>query len=137
MFWRQEFDFDFPGLENVIFDDFCTKNVFFWPRLGAPTRDLDLAGLGRQQSQLANVNQIQPTSNQQNITKTKTGPHPPRPTPPTPFLLFVMFCWLLLGWIWLALENWLCCYKNPNSKLTQQCKLRKSTKNEKSRISAY
>ena len=32
-----------------------------------------------QQSQLANVNQIQPSSNQQNITKSKKGPHPTRP----------------------------------------------------------
>ena len=36
-----------PGSENVIFDDFCTKNLIFLPKLGAATGDLDLAGLGR------------------------------------------------------------------------------------------
>ena len=36
-----------PGPENMIFDYFCTNNQFFGPRLGAPTKDPDLAGLDR------------------------------------------------------------------------------------------
>ena len=36
-----------PGSENLIFHDFCTKNLIFGPKLGAATGDPDLAGLGR------------------------------------------------------------------------------------------
>ena len=40
-----------PGSENLIFYDFCTKNLIFGPKLGAPTGDLDLAGHGRPSGQ--------------------------------------------------------------------------------------
>ena len=54
------------------------------------------------------LTKFNPAATNHTSQKAKRGPPPP-PPPPTPFLLFVMFCWLLLGWIWLTLANWLCC----------------------------